>query len=67
MLKCQQSSMQSLPGETADKALYWLFQPVDFRLEAGAIIIVAKQWMANMGHVDPDLMSSACLESAFHE
>ncbi len=64
MFEGQHEGMQSLAREAVDDGLGIIRQQIGLGPEGRAVIRVADQRMADMGHVDADLMGAACFEIA---
>lgn len=67
MCENQQTGVEGLSRETADGTLERLFKAVDFRFEACAVVVIADQRVADMRHVDADLVGSAGFQAAFDQ
>lgn len=67
MLESKKPGMQRLPrkrqGHRADR----LFEPLRLAAKPEAVERVAKQGMADMRHVDADLVRAPCFKPAFHQ
>ena len=63
--KCKKPGMQSLTRKRLDRRFQQLRQTVRLSAEGLAIIGVAEDRVADMGHVDADLVGSAGLKPAF--
>jgi hypothetical protein len=65
MRERQEPRMQRLPAERLDLRPQRLRQPVGFGAEGEAVILIADQRVADMGHMDADLVGAASFEAAF--
>lgn len=63
----EQSRMKRLPWEGADKAAERGFQLVGLGEEGFAVFLIAQQRMADMGHVNANLVGAPRFEPAFHQ
>ena len=67
VLELKQVGMQRLAAKIVDNAPCVVRQPVRLGLESRAIFRVANERVADMGHVHPDLVGAAGLQTAFDE
>jgi hypothetical protein len=63
----QQAGMQSLAWECLDRGLQRFGQPVRLGPEGLAIVGIADERMADMGHVHADLVGAAGFQPAFDQ
>ena len=70
MYEPQCHGMQSLPWTSVKAVIYELFvftKMSPFQNLMSAIPFVIEQYMADMLHVDPDLMRTPCLQNTLHQ
>src|SRR5690606_32562724 len=65
--KGKEPGMKRLPREGADEAAKWVFQLVGLGEEGLAVVVIAQQRMADMGHVNANLVRSPRLEPALDQ
>ena len=67
MPECKQPRMQRLAREALTRPCQRFGQPVGLGAEGLAVVGIADHRMADMGHMDADLVGAAGLQPAFDE
>ena len=67
MAKGEQPGVQCLSREGANQRRQWQRKPVRLGEKRPAMVTVANERMADMGHMNPDLMGSPGFKPAFNE
>lgn len=67
MCENQQPGVKSLSREAPYDALKRVFQPICFRFEAGAVVVIADQRMPDVRHVNANLVGPSGLQAAFDQ